>query len=259
MNKAAPPGFTARIIGVWLRHVRVYSRHLISNGFPAFVEPLAFLLGVGLGLGKYVGLIQDTPYIVFLAAGILAPSAMFTAAFECTFGTFIRLEFDRVYDGMIASPLTVRDIFLGEMAFAGTKGFFFSFAVMSVLYAFGLIPSWMGLLAPVAGFFTGLMFAALALWVTSVVATIHHFNFFITGVLTPLFFFSDVVFPLRDLPFGFRIAAEISPLTHAVRWMRALCCGRLEAGLVWDLLFCLVFTGGFGVWAIRRLERRIVH
>lgn len=255
----APPGFWSRIHSVWRRHVQVYSKHLISNGFPAFVEPLMFLLGIGIGLGHYVGLIQGTSYIQFLAAGILAPSAMFTAAFECSFATFIRLEFDRVYDGMIAAPLAVSDVFIGEMVFAGSKGLFFTFAVMTILYAFGLIPSKLGLLTPVVGFFTGVMFAALALWVTSIVQTINHFNFFITGMLTPMFFFSGIVFPLSDLPPFFRFLAELSPLTHAVRFMHALCFNRFTAILWGDLLFTALFTAGFGHWAIRRLERRMIR
>ena len=120
---------------------------------------------------------------------------MFTASFECTFGTFIRLEFDKVYDGMIASSITVSDLFVGEILFAGTKGLFFSLAVLVVIYPFGLILSPLGLLSPINGFFTGLMFAALALYVTSFVQTINHFNFFITGLLTPMFFFFGDRFP----------------------------------------------------------------
>lgn len=136
------PCFLRRLYSVWYRHVRVYNKHLISNGFPPFVEPLFFISGIGLGLGNYVGLIEQTPYLLFLAAGMLAPSSMFTAAFECTFGTFIRLEFDKAYDGMISSSLTVTDIFVGEMLFAGTKGFFFTLAVLIVFTIFGLIPSY---------------------------------------------------------------------------------------------------------------------
>jgi lipooligosaccharide transport system permease protein len=117
-----PPSIFLRLFSVWYRHYRVYTRNLISNGFPPFLEPLFFLGGVGLGLGQYVGIIDGTPYVAFLASGIIAPPAMFTASFECTYGTFIRLEFDRVYDGMISASLASRDLFVGEMLFCGTKG-----------------------------------------------------------------------------------------------------------------------------------------
>ena len=116
----APPSFTRRVVSVWYRHYRVYTKHLLSNGLPPFVEPLFFLVGIGLGLGHYVGLIEGVEYVQFLAAGITVPPAMFTAAFECSFGTFIRLEFDKVYDGMLSSSINVRDLLIGEMLFAGS-------------------------------------------------------------------------------------------------------------------------------------------
>jgi lipooligosaccharide transport system permease protein len=253
-----PPSLLNRLYSIWFRHFRVYTKNILSNGFPAFIEPLFFLAGIGLGLGKYVGLIDGTPYIYFLAAGIIAPSAMFTASFECTFGTFIRLEFDKVYDGMISSSITVRDLFVGEILFAGTKGLFFSFAVLIVIYASGLILSPLGLLSPINGFFSGLMFAALALYVTSFVKTINHFNFFLTGVLTPMFFFSGIVFPLSSLPLPLQVAAEFFPLTHSVRIFRALCFNQLAGILIFDAAYMIVFTIIFGFFAIRRLERRII-
>ncbi len=253
-----PPSLMKRLFSVWFRHYRVYSKNLISNGFPPFLEPLIFLAGIGLGLGKYVGLIQGTPYVMFLASGIMAPSAMYTASFETTFGTFIRLEFDKVYDGMISASLTARDLFVGEILFCGTKGLFFSGAVLLVLYPFGLIDSPMGFLAPAGGFFAGLMFAALGLYITSFVTTINHFNFFFTGVVTPMFFFSGVVFPLESLPVVLRPVAELLPLTHAARFIRAFCFNRFDFVTVLSLIYMLLFTLVVGYLAIKRLEKRII-
>ena len=87
---------------------------------------------------------EGLTYIEFLGTGLLMTSAMFTASFECTFGTFIRIEFEKVYDGMLAAPLTANNLIIGEMIWAGTKGFFFSFAVLCVLTCFGIIslPQW---------------------------------------------------------------------------------------------------------------------
>lgn len=253
-----PPSLFLRLFSVWYRHYRVYTRNLISNGFPPFLEPLFFLGGVGLGLGQYVGIIDGTPYVAFLASGIIAPPAMFTASFECTYGTFIRLEFDRVYDGMISASLTSRDLFVGEMLFCGTKGFFYSAAVLCVIYPFGLIASPMGFLAPVGGFLTGVMFAALGLYITSFVKNINHFNFYFTGLLTPMFFFSGVVFPLSSLPAAVRPAAEIFPLTHAARLIRNFCFNRFDLLTLFSIFYMLLFTVIIGLLAIRRLEKRII-
>ncbi|MCP4132949.1 MAG: ABC transporter permease [bacterium] len=253
-----PPSLFWRIYSVWFRHVKVYTRHLFSNGLPPFIEPLFFLAGIGLGLGKYVGLIDGTPYIQFLAAGIIIPSAMYTASFECTFGTFIRLEFDKVYDGMIASSITINNLLVGEMLFAATKSFFFSGAVLIVVSVGGLIESPWAIVSPVIGFFTGLMFASFSLFITSFVANINHFNFYFTGLLTPMFFFSGIVFPLNDLPLSLQKAAEVFPLTHSANLVRAFCFNTYKFGLLYDVLYIVIFILVFGFLAIRKLEKRIV-
>jgi len=99
----AYPILAHRLFSVWYRHLRVYTGNLLSNGLPPFLEPLLFLLGVGLGLGKYITeSMEGLAYIEFLGTGLLVTTAMFTAAYECTFGTFIRLEYEKVYDGMPA-------------------------------------------------------------------------------------------------------------------------------------------------------------
>jgi len=254
-----PPVFLKRIYSVWFRHIRVYTKSLVSNGFPPFVEPLIFLAGIGLGLGHYVGMIDGVSYIMFLASGIIVPPAMFTSSFECTFGTFIRLEFDKVYDGMVSASLTVRDLFIGEMLFAGTKSFFFSGAVLSVVACFGLIQSPMAIFTPFLGFLTGLMFASLALYITSFVRNINQFNFFFTGLMTPMFFFSGIVFPLESLPQYAQHIAALFPLKHAVVLVRAFCFNRFEPALLLSLVYMIVFTSVFGALAIKRLTRRVIN
>lgn len=254
-----PPNFFQRVYSVWFRHVRVYTKHLFSNGFPPFIEPLFFIAGIGFGLGRYVGQIDGMSYILFLAAGMIVPPAMFTSSFECTFGTFIRLEFEKVYDGMVSASLTVRDLFIGEILFAGTKSFFFSAAVLIVVSSFGLIQSPLAVFTPLVGFFTGLMFASLALFITSFVKNINHFNFYFTGLITPMFFFSGIVFPLSSLPEFAQWMAAFFPLKHAVDLVRAFCFNRFEPALFFNVFYILTFIAVFSTLAIRRLNQRIVN
>ena len=262
MKSSSPmayPSLSQRLFSVWYRHMRVYTKNLLSNGLPPFLEPLLFLMGVGLGLGKYItGTMDGLPYIDFLGTGLLVTAAMFTAAYECTFGTFIRLEFEKVYDGMLAAPITVNNLIVGEIIWAGTKGLFFTFAVLCVLTVFGIIRLPQSLLAPFVGFLTGMMFATLSLWVTSFVKTINHFNFYLTGVISPMFFFSGVVFPVSELPSSVRFVAEILPLTHAVRLSRAVCASEYTPVLLGSVAYIVVFTAVFGAMAVRRLKRRLV-
>ncbi|MFH1717866.1 MAG: ABC transporter permease [Planctomycetota bacterium] len=253
------PPLRKRLYSVWYRHMRVYTRNLLSNAFPPFLEPLIFLIGVGLGLGKYITEpMGGVKYIEFLGVGLLVTTAMFTSAFECSFGTFVRLEFEKVYDGMLAAPMTVNNLIIGEMLWAGSKGLFFSFAVLCILSAFRIIALPYGLLAPLVGFLTGVMFAALSLLVTSFVKTINHFNFYFTGFISPSFFFSGVVFPVENLPAFARPIAEVIPLTHSVRLVRAICTNSYRPILLFDLLYIVAFIVVVGFFAIRRLRKRLV-
>lgn len=259
-SAAAYPSLAQRLFSVWYRHVRVYTKNLISNGLPPFLEPLLFLAGVGLGLGRYITeSMEGLSYIEFLGTGLLMTAAMFTAAYECTFGTFIRREFEKVYDGMLAAPITVNDLIIGEILWAGTKGFFFTFAVLCILTVFRIVQMPESLLTPPVGFATGVMFATLSLWVTSYVKTINHFNFYMTGIISPMFFFSGVVFPVSNLPASIRWVAEILPLTHSVRLARAISTGYYSLSLLGSLAYAILFAAVTGWLAIRRLRRRLIR
>lgn len=258
MKNNRVPSFLDRILSVWYRHMRVYTKNIFSNGLPPFLEPLLFLAGIGIGLGRYIDKMDGLPYILFLASGLLVTSSMFTASFECTYGTYIRMEYDKVYDGILGAPLSVYNMLAGEILWAGTKGAFFSLAVLIVIWSFGIISSPLSLLTPIVGFFTGLMFASISLLVTSVVKNINHFNFFFTGFLSPMFFFSGVIFPVSNLPKFLRPAVEIVPLTHSVRLVRAFCVGEFNAYLVYDVLYIALFIPIVAYFAMRRLKNIMI-
>jgi lipooligosaccharide transport system permease protein len=252
------PPFVSRILSVWYRHFRVYSKSLISNALPPFLEPLIFLAGIGLGMASYLPQMAGMPYLTFLATGLPMTAAMFTAAFECAYGTFIRLEFDKAYEGMLTAPLSVGDIFIGEILWCGTKGMFFSLAVVLVVACFGLVPMPASLGTCLVGFLAGVMFAALSLLITSFVSNINHFNFYFTGFLSPMFFFSGIVFPVENLPKMLRPMAEIFPLTHVVRLARGVAMLSFRPAMVGDLIFIVAFTAVIGWAAIARLRKKLI-
>ena len=252
------PGLAQRILSVWNRHVRVYGKNIISNGFPAFAEPLIFLTGIGLGLGVIIKEMDGVPYLQFLGSGLVISTAMMTSAFECSYGSFIRLEFEKVYDGMLAAPISVRNLLVGEILWAGTKGFFFSSAVLLVISAVGIFRVPQSLLVPFVGFLTGILFASLSLVVTSWVKSIDQFSFYFTGLLSPMFFFSGIVFPLSSLPKPLQLMAELLPLTHPVRISRSIFFMRHDPLAWFDLLYMVVVTLVLAVIGIRRLTRKLI-
>jgi lipooligosaccharide transport system permease protein len=247
-----------RIGAVWFRHMRVYVRNLFSNALPPFIEPIIFLAGIGLGLGANIGPMGGLPYIRFLALGLLVTAAMFTASFEMSYGTYIRLTFEKVYDGMLGAPLTALDLMVGEILWCGTKGAVFTLSVLVVCLISGALPFGWVIVSPLVGFLAGLMFAVLALMVTTLVSNINNFNFFFSGLLSPMFFFSGVVFPISNLPSWLIPVAELMPLTHPVRLVRGIS-GGLELVHIWDIAYILLFTGLIGLWAVRRMIKRLVE
>lgn len=253
------PSLITRILNVWYRHFKVYTNNIISNGIEVILEPIFFLIAIGLGLGQYIVSMEGIPYVKFLASAIIIPASMYTAAFECTFGTFIRLEFDKVYDGMLSAPITAKDLLIGEIFFAGTKGFFFSFLILIVISSFNLVSLPMAFFSPIGGFLTGLMFGAFSLLITSFVNTISHFNFYFSGLLTPMFFFSGIVFPLSSIPVNIRWLAYVFPLSHSTKIVRAFCLNEFNFDLIYDFIYIVLFIIIIGFIAIKRLEKRLIN
>lgn len=253
------PSLFQRVFSVWYRHERVYDSDFLSNAFPPLLEPLILLAGLGIGFQSYIQTMGSMSYILFLATGIVVTSSMYTAAFECTYGTFIRLVFDKVYDGMLGAPLLPNDLIIGEILFAGTKGFLFALAVLVVTWLAGIISYPWSVMAALVGFLCGIMFGTLSIWITSMVKNINHFNFYFTGLLSPMFFFSGAVFPIENLPRSMQLLAEVIPLTHVVRMARAFCVpGMVNSGLLGDLLYCLVFIVITGWLGIRGIKKRMI-
>jgi len=159
---------------------------------------------------------------------------------------------------MLSSSIRAKDLIIGEILFAGTKGFFFSACVLLIISIFGLVQLPFALLSPFIGFLTGLMFAVLSLIVTSIVANINQFNFYFTGFLTPLFFFSGIIFPIADLPDNIEWLAYVLPLSHPVDIVRAMCLNKFSVNIIYNFLYIIIFILIFGFIAVRRLEKKLI-
>ncbi len=256
------PSLATRLFSVWMRHARVYSDSLLANATPAVLEPLFLLLAVGFGVGRYIEAeFNGLPYQEFMAAGILGMTALYTAAFEATHATFVRLRYQRAYSSMLNSPLTPRDIFVGELLWCATKGLFYTTIVAVVLTVAGAVSSPWILLAPVAGFVTSIAFGGLGFLVTSVVSNINQFQFFFTAGLTPMVFFSGLMFPVQELASPLREIAYATPMFHVIETFRMLTSGASHASVEWVWVCPFVMVASalfFGAWGVRRMETRVV-
>ncbi len=249
--------FSWRFIRMWQRNRDVFFRlwHSEAPGFVA--EPIIILLAMGLGLGAYVGLVDGQRYIEFIAPGIIASYAMFSASFECTYGSFLRMEFQRTYDAIIATPLNIEDVIAGEIFWGATRSLMTGTVILVIAAAFQLIHSPWAALIPIVSFLQGIMFASIAILFTSIVPVIYSFNYYFTLFITPMFFFSGVFFPLASFPERVQTLSWIVPLTPAVHLTRALVGGEIQLSLLWALAQIIIIAAVFFAVSLVTMRRRL--
>ncbi len=250
----------AGALRVWERNLRVYKRAWIYALLPNFFEPVFYLLGMGVGLGAYVsgGGTFHGGYLVYIAPGLVAASAMNGASFETTYNVFVKLHFGKLYDAMVATRVNMEDVVLGELLWAITRSLIYGGAFLLITLFFGIPLSPHLIPALLVIVLIGYTFAALGLAFTSVIDTIDLFTYYFTLFLTPSFLFSGIFFPVAGhFPPFLVTVAEWTPLYHAVRLMRGVLTGG--EGTLLDAAYLLAFGTIFTVLAVLRMRRRVIN
>ena len=247
-----------RLVKVWQRNRDVFFRLWRSEVPGSVAEPIIILLAMGLGLGAYVGMINGQEYIEYIAPGIVASYAMFSASFECTYGSFVRMEYQKTYDAILATPLSVEDVIAGEIFWGATRSLMTGSIILAIAAAFHLVHSPWALLIPPVSFLQGILFASIAMVFTSFAPAIHSFNYYFTLFITPMFFFSGVFFPLSSFPQIVQTLSWIAPLTPAVRITRALFNGEIQVGLLYPLALIIGLAAFFFFISMITMRRRLI-
>jgi lipooligosaccharide transport system permease protein len=245
-------------VHVWERNAAIYRKTYKFNVLPNFFEPFLFLVAMGLGLGAYLARIRGVEYIDFIAPGLLATSAMYGASFEVTFNCFVKMQFGKVYDAIMATPLSIEDVGVGELLWATTRAVIYGLIFVVVASFFGVVHSWLVLFTPLAAALTGMMFAVIGLAFTASVPLIDYYSYYWTMFLTPMFLFSGIFFPLDRMPEWAQAVAWFVPLHQAVNLMRALVLtGDVGAALA-SALWIVTLTAALFVVPLNLLRRRLV-
>jgi lipooligosaccharide transport system permease protein len=246
-----------RAFRVWQRHLTVYTKLYKSSIALNFVEPILYLAALGLGLGAYVKEIDGVPYIKFIAPGIIGSSAMFAAIYECTYGTYVRMTYQKTFDAILATPVNIDDLVAGELMWGATKSLLYGTIIVIVISLFGLVDSPLIVFAIPVLFISGLIFAEISVLFVAIIPGIDFFNYFYTLLMTPMFLFSGIFFPLDNLP---PLAAKIAfftPLYHLVNICRALAWGQFIVS-VWDIVWLTVVALLLAPYPFRLMRRRIM-
>ena len=224
------PKLTYRVWKVWHRNFDVFMKTIKVNFLPSLLEPILYLLAFGYGLGGFIPNIGGQPYINFIAPALVAIAVMNGAFFECTFGSFVRMYYQKTFDAIVATPVSVEEVVAGELLWGATRATINATIVLIVIAVFRLITSPLFLLVPLIAFFGGLMFASIAMCFTALAPDIDFFNYPSFLFVTPMLFLSGTFFPLTSLPSAAQATAmAVLPLTHIVNIARGVVAGHTEA------------------------------
>lgn len=247
---------TKRSLHLIERNMLAYRRMwliLLSGVF----EPVFYLLSIGVGLGKLIPDVtgpggRPVTYVEFVAPALLATAAMQGAVFDSTFNIFFKIKYGKVYDAILATPLGVGDIALGEITWALLRGSLYAVTFLAVTAGFGAARSWWTLLALPAAILIGFAFAGLGMACTTFMRSWQDFDW-VNVAMMPMFLFSTTFFPLGVYPRWLQLFVECTPLYQGIEIVRGLTLGTVAPALLARAAY-LAILGAVGLAiASRRL------
>ncbi|MBI1883731.1 MAG: ABC transporter permease [Chlamydiae bacterium] len=243
---------------VWQRNFDVWRKSLGVSLIGSLGEPVLYLLGMGFGLGSYLGTMDGTPYLQYIAPGLILSSGMYAATYECTYGAFLRMIHLKTYDAISSTPVSLEEVIAGDIFWGMTKCLISGSIMFLACLTFGLIHSgWAVGLFPLL-LIGGFLFSSLAMWITSKAKTFEWFNYYLELFITPMFFFSGIFFPLDHFPKTVQTFARVFPLTHLVRSARDLIQGKIHPGILFTFFFILSISLALFFIAIRGVAKRLI-
>jgi lipooligosaccharide transport system permease protein len=249
-----------RIYYVFLRNLISYKRFILPTFAISLGQPLFYLITFGVGMGAYMGYIGGKPYLNFLVPGVLISSVMLSSTFECLYDTFVKMVHEKLYDSLIATPVSVEDVVAGDIGWGAFRGLISGVLMLVVSMFMGVFPvsAVNVLLLLVLMVFVGILFSSLSMIVTSFAPNFDFFNYYTELVITPMLFFSGVFFPLDKFPQWLKVFALFMPLTHAVNISRAVFSGEVTPGIAWNFNVLLALEAVAFVVGVKLMKRRLI-
>jgi lipooligosaccharide transport system permease protein len=246
------------LTGVLVREVVNFSSYWRSATFSSTVEPTIYLLAFGFGFGSLVSRIGDFTYVEFVGTGTVATAVLFSSAFAAMFGTFVKYQFQRTYDAILAAPVDTEELVTAETLWIAARAGVYGCVPMVVAIFFGLDPQWGMLTVPFIAWLTGLGWAGFGIMVAGFAKSFENFNYVVSAVLTPLFLLAGTFFPLDNLPQWVQVLGELNPLHQCVELVRA----AVLYGFEWSDLARVAALVAFALimWriAIKAMTRKLI-
>ena len=226
-----------------------------------FLEPVLYLFSIGIGVGQMIDGFtfngRFVSYAAFVAPAMLAASAMNGAILDSTFGIFFKLRYDKVYEGVLATPMRTIDIARGELAWSLLRSAVYAAGFVVVMAAMGLVSSWWAVLAWPATWLIGFAFAGMGMALTTFMKSWQDFEYIQLGIV-PMFLFSATFFPVTAYPGVLRWVVEATPLYRGVTLTRELTTGAVSLDSLVSVVYLLAL-GALGLAvASRRLDKLLL-
>ena len=244
---------------VSVRNWVVYRKDFIANISPTLADPALVLASLGVGLSPFIGRIGGHSYAQFLAPGMVATTALFTAFFECSYGFYIRMTFESVFKAMLTTSIGVLDIVVGEFIWLAIRAALMATGVALVLLVIGLVPNPLGaLFFPVIGALMALPCGAIGLLSSAWVRNINQFQSVYSFLIAPIYYLSGVFFPLSNNSW-LGVAVQFSPFYHGVRLLQMSSWGEWNgAELIFHVVALIAFTFGLGWLALSQVRKKLI-
>jgi lipooligosaccharide transport system permease protein len=247
------------ITGVLVREIVNFSSYWRSSAFSSTVEPTIYLLAFGFGFGSLVSRVGGYDYVDFVGTGIVATAVLFSSAFPAMFGTFVKYQFQRTYDAILAAPVDTEELVTAEALWISMRASVFGCVPMLVAIFFGLDPSWGMLAVPGIAFVSGFGWACFGISIAGFAKSFENFNYVVSAVLTPLFLVAGTFFPIDTLPEWAQVLANFNPLYQCVELVRSAVFGW--EGWIDLARFASLVVFGLVLWriAIHAMTRKLVN
>ncbi|MBW6487260.1 MAG: ABC transporter permease [Syntrophobacterales bacterium] len=253
---------SSRLLRVWRRNLLVYMQSWRVRSLPPLLEPIFYLAAFGAGLGALISNVAyggaTISYPRFIAPALIAIAVMNNAFFETSYASFVRMYYQKTFDAMMTTPLTVQEIIAGEILWGATKAVIVTAIMMAVISVFGLINYPGGLLLLPLALLGGLAFGGAGMICTALVPNIELFNLPIFLFITPMFLFGGTFFPLANLPGWAQTTAVFLPLTHLVNLARSFATGNFNASILIGIAYLTVFCMATLPTALYLMRRRLI-
>jgi lipooligosaccharide transport system permease protein len=244
--------------GVLMREVVNFSSFWKSTTFSSTVQPTIYLLAFGFGFGSLVSEVAGYDYVEFVATGTVATGVLFASVFPAMFGTFVKYQFQRTYDAILAAPVDVEELATAEALWIAARSGAYGSVPILVGIVFGLDPAWGMLTIPLIGFVAGFGWGACGILIAAIVKSIDGFSYVSSAVLTPLFLVAGTFFPLSELPEWAQVLGNFNPLFHCVQLVRHAAFGWEWPADLGHLAVLLGFAAVMWRVSIWRLEKRLI-